>query len=232
MLRRDAGVLMSQLSAQHRSSRYPIQLPLLYWRQSTVRTRAGAGWTRELGEGGITVELAEPVESEVPLRIRIQTDRGPIEAQAKVAWIGAPTGQEAEYCYGLTFTEIAPDHLQALQDLLLPLSMVPHAGMRLALDLSATCRPKHAGGLLLKGRVGEVSRGGLLLRLPQGVPRGTALEITLDSGKGPVSLEGEIAWVQTPSVAHGSWLIEHGVRFTSSTWSVSLALGFLMAGRP
>ena len=232
MLRRIAGVLMSELSAQHRSSRYPIQLPLLFWRQSAVRTRAGAGWTRELGAGGLTAELAEPVESEDPLRIRIQTERGPIEAQAKVAWIGAPTEREAEYCYGLTFTQIAPDHLQALQDLLLPLSMVPHVGMRLAMDLSATCRPKNSGGVLLKGRVGEVSRGGLLLRLPQDVPRGTLLEITLDSGKGPVSLEGEIAWVQTPTAAHGAWLIEHGVRFTSSTWSVSLALGFLMAGRP
>jgi hypothetical protein len=223
---------MSQVSVQHYSSRYPIQLPLLYWRRkSGARTRAGAGWTRELGEGGVTAELPERLEAETQLRVRIQTDRGPIEMEAKVAWIGAST-PDVEHCYGLAFTQVPPDQLQALRDLLLPLSMVAHVGMRLAMELPVTCRLKSAGSPLLTGRTSEVSRGGMSVRLPQAVTPGTVLEVTLHSDNGPLSLEGAVVWAQPPDGQPSDALIDHGLRFTSPTWSVSLALGFLLAGRP
>lgn len=223
---------MSQASVQHYSSRYPIQLPLLYWRRkSGARTRAGAGWTRELGEGGVTAELPERLEAETQLRVRIQTDRGPIEMEAKVAWIGAST-LDVEHCYGLAFTQVSPDQLQALRDLLLPLTMVAHVGMRLAMELPVTCRLKSAGSPLLTGRTSEVSRGGMSLRLPQTVSPGTVLEVTLHSDNGPLSLEGAVVWAQPPDGQPSDALIDHGLRFTSPTWSVSLALGFLLAGRP
>ena len=115
---------MSHASDEPRLSRYPIQLPLLYWRKSPARTRAGAGWTQELSEEGATVELAERLEPQTLLRVRIQTDRGPMEMEAKVVWIGAPAPPSAGHYHGLAFTQIAPDQLQALQDLLLPLSMI------------------------------------------------------------------------------------------------------------
>ncbi len=215
---------------QTRSTRYPIQLPLLYWRKTSERTRAGAGWTRELSEEGATVELAERLEPQTVLRVRIQTDQGPIETEAKVIWIGATAPPSAENYHGLAFTQIAPDQLQALQDLLLPLSMILHAGMRLPADFAVTCRSKSPGGPPLRGRTGEVSRGGLLLLLPQAIGRDTLVEITLHAPNGPITLEGSIVWVQAPESRKSGELIHHGVRFTSSTWSVSLALGFLLAG--
>jgi len=219
-------------SGRGQSDRYPIQLPLLYWRKTGTRTRVGAGWTRELGERGFTAELAERFEAETPLRVRIQTDRGPIETEAKIVWIGASTPAGAENYYGLTFTDIAPGHLQALRDLILPLSMVAHAGMRLAMDLAVTCRPKNVGGSPIKGQTGEMSRGGMLLRLPRVIAPGTVLALTLHSSNGPLALEGAVVWHQAPEDQKPGELIDHGVRFTSSTWSVSLALGFLLAGRP
>lgn len=224
--------MMQSLAPQH-SSRYPIQLPLLYWkRQSGVRPRAGAGWTRELGDGGLTAELTDNFDPQTLLRVRIQTDRGPIEMEAKVVWTDATTPLNAETHCGLAITQIAPDHLQALQDLLLPLSMVAHLGMRLASDLPVTCRPKHVAKPLLAGRAGEVSRGGLLLRLPQAIAPGTVLEVTLHSDNGPLVLEGAIVWAQSPEARKAEALIDHGLRFTSSSASISLALGFLLAGRP
>jgi len=139
---------MTTKSGRVQSDRYPIQLPLLYWRKTGTRTRVGAGWTRELGERGFTAELADRFEVETLLHVRIQTDRGPIEAEATIVWIGASAPAGAENYYGLTFTEIAPGPLQALRDLILPLSMVAHAGMRLAMDLSVTCRPKEGGRVI------------------------------------------------------------------------------------
>lgn len=222
---------MSDPSVQSKLTRYPIQLPLLYWRKSGARTRAGAGWTRELSEDGATVELAERFHPQTILRVRIQTDRGPIELEAKVAWIAAPTPAGPENYHGLTITQIATDQLQALRDLLLPLSMVVHAGMRLSLNVAVTCRAKNRSGPLIRGRTGEVSRGGLMLRLPQAMAPGTVLEITLHTGSGPLALEGAVVWAQPPEAQTPGELIDHGLRFTSSPWSVSLALGFIMAGK-
>ncbi len=223
---------MSQLSAQPQSTRYPIQLPLLYWRRTGARTRAGAGWTRELSEEGATVELAERFEPQTLLRVRLQTDRGPIDIEAKIAWIAASTPSGPENYHGITITQIAPDQLQALRDLLLPLSMVVHVGMRLSFNVAVTCRSKNSGGPMLRGQTGEVSRGGLLLRLPQAIAPGTVLDVTLQTARGPLLLEGAIVWAQPSETRKSGEPIDHGLRFTSSPWSVSLALGFLLTEKP
>ncbi len=223
---------MSQPTAQPRLTRYPMQLPLLYWRKAASRTRAGAGWTRELSAEGATVDLPERLPSQTLLRVRIQTDRGPIEAEAQVVWLADSAPAGAENLHGVVFTQLASEHLRALQDLLLPFSMVAHAGMRMAVDLAVVCKPQEPGGLPLRGRVGELSRGGLQLRLPQPLPPGTGIEITLHTGNGPLTLEGAIVWVQQPEQRKAGALIDHGARFTSSTWSVSLALGFLLGASP
>ncbi len=223
---------MSHLTAQPRLTRYPIQLPLLYWRKADSRTRAEAGWTRELSADGATVDLSERLPSQTLLRIRIQTDRGPIDAEAQVVWLADSAPAGVENFHGLVFTQLAADHFRALQDLLLPFSMVAHAGMRMAVNLPVVCKPRAPGGLPLRGRVGEVSRGGLQLHLPQPLPPGTEIEITLHTGNGPLTLEGAIVWVQQPEQRKTGALIDHGARFTSSTWSVSLALGFLLDASP
>ena len=222
---------MSLPSVHPQLARYPIQLPLLYWRRSEARTRAGAGWTRELSEEGATVELADRFEPQTVLRIRLQTDRSPIAMEAKIAWIVAATPSGPENYHGLTITQIAPDQLQALRDLLLPLSMVVHAGMRLSFNVAVTCRSKGSGGPVLRGQTGEVSRGGLLLHLPQPIAPGTTLEVTLQTDGGPLSLEGAIVWAQPSETRKAGELIDHGLQFTSTPWAVSLALGFLLTGK-
>jgi hypothetical protein len=70
-----------------------------------------------------------------------------------------------------------------------------------------------------------------MLRLPEAMAPGTVLELTLHTGSGPLALEGAVVWAQPPEAQIPGELIDHGLRFTSSTWSVSLALGFMMAGK-
>ena len=230
MLNPNRRLTVSQPTIQPGLTRYPIQLPLLYWRKTGPQMRARAGWTHELSGEGANVELAERVASETLLRIRIQSDRGPIEADCQVVWFADPAPAGVKNYHGLVFTQIAPDHLQTLRDLLLPLSMVAHAGMRLAVELPATCKPKGLGGRPLQGRAGDVSRGGLLLHLPHALALGTEMEIILHTDNGPITLEGAIVWAHKPEEWKVGELIDHGVRFTSSTWSISLALGFLLDG--
>jgi hypothetical protein len=187
------------------------------------------GWTRNLSEGGALVELDQHVQPDTPLHLSLRTDTGSIEIDARVTW-AKPAGQDGgDVLHNLEFTQIDAGHLQALCDLLLPLSMVPHAGIRLPLDIPVSCRHKGKQGPIVKGRTGDVDRRGLLLHLPQGIPPGTPLALTLHTTKGTVMVEGEVAWAEGQDAGTTGELFKHGVRFTSPSWSVSLALGLLLA---
>lgn len=99
------------------------------------------------------------------------------------------------------------------------------------MDLAVTCQPKAQPGATLDGRTGNISRSGLQLRLPQDLSPGTLLEITLHAPNGPLRVEGSIVWVDPPERRKSGQSIRHGVQFTSSTWSISHALGLVMADR-
>jgi hypothetical protein len=223
---------MPEVAAHRRCPRYPIQLPLLYRpRVAAHSNNVGAGWTRDLSEHGACIELAERLEPALPLRLRLRTDRGPIQAEAQVVWAGAAAAPTGGIPHGLAFTGIAPDQSQGLRDLLLPLSMAPHAGVRLPVDLPVRCQPKNPPGVALQGRTGDMSRGGLLLLLPNVLSPGTAIEATLHTATGPLSVGGVIVWAEPPERRRYGRSIRHGMQFTSLDWSISLYLGLLLAER-
>lgn len=221
---------MPEVGVQRRSPRYPIQLPLLYRpKLPTLSNNVGAGWTRDLSESGACIELAERLQPLGFLNVRLRTDRGPIQAEAQVVWAGEPTPPSGGIPHGLAFTRIAPDQSQALRDLLLPLSMVPHAGVRMPVDLPIQCQPTSPPGAMLQGRTGDMSRGGLLLFLPEALSPGTALEATLQTATGPLSVTGVIVWAEPPERRRYGRSIRHGMQFTTLDWSISLYLGLLLA---
>jgi len=82
-----------------------------------------------------------------------------------------------------------------------------------------------------QGRTGDISRAGLLLRLPEALPSDTDLEVTLQTSQGPLTAEGTIVWVEKEEARTPGGLIRHGFRFTNIGWSSELALGHLLAGR-
>ncbi|MGE5848961.1 MAG: PilZ domain-containing protein [Candidatus Methylomirabilota bacterium] len=218
---------MSENSTPRRLPRYQIQLPLLY-KLSTPASKFGVGWTRNLSEGGALVELDDRVPPATTLHLSLRTDSGPIEIEARVTWTEEPRQFGRDILHNLAFANIPPGQLKILRDLLLPLSMVPHAGGRLPLDVPVTCRHKGQAGSVVKGRTGDVERGGLLLYLTHRIPPGTPLAITLHTTKGTVIVEGEVVWAQSRDGKKEGELSEHGLRFTSPSWIISLALGLLL----
>ena len=220
---------MSEMWAHRQFPRYPIQLPVLYKPKAPTASKVGAGWTRELSEGGACIELAERLRPQVSLAMRLRTDRGPIEVEAEVVWVGEPTPPSGAIPHGVVFTQVSPEQAQALRDLLLPLSMAPHAGVRLPVTLPVTCQPTSPNGPPLRGVTEDMSRGGLLLCLPEALPPGTSLEITFHTATAPLRVRGEIAWVEPPERRRSGAPIRHGVRFSTLDWTVSLHLGLLLA---
>lgn len=213
-------------STSSRARRYPIQLPVFHAPWTPAPTRPGVAWTLNLSERGACLELAEPLAPHARLWLCLRTDRGAIEAEGQVAWCGEKSrGGEGGVLHGVTFTHIAPAEAQALWELIVSKGMVRPAGVRLPLQIPVTWEPKGQGGASLPGRTLDISRGGLLLRLPHALPPETPLTLTLHTAHGPLGAEGTIVWVAPPEMRSPGGSVPHGVRFTSLGWSSLLALG-------
>jgi hypothetical protein len=214
---------------QRRYPRYPIRLPLLHQSAVSGTDRAEMGWTHNVSEGGICVELSERLRSQRPTRVRLQTARGAIEVEARVVWSREAGSTGGGILHGMAFTQLAPEQLETIRELFRAQGPVRHAGVRWPLDVPVTCRPKNQGRQLIHGRTGDIGRGGLLLRLPEALAPGTRLEITLHAPQDPLTVVGEVAWVRSPKKHTSEELISHGVRFISLGPSLSMALGSLLA---
>ena len=219
---------MLDTSERRGSARYLIGLPLLYKSREPAPSRVGVGWTHNLGEGGSCVELNECLPRQAPLTVRLQTDRGPIDVEGQVVWVGEATSTVGGIPHGLAFAQIAPADSQTLRALLLAEGETRQAGVRLPLEVAVTCRPKEHAGPPVDGETGNMSRGGLLLRLPQIVPPETLLELTLHTPQGPVTAEGAVVWVEPEAQRRPGEPIRHGLRFTVLGWSTSLSLGLFL----
>jgi hypothetical protein len=217
---------------RRRFGRYVIVLPLLHRPSGIAPSGVEVGWSRNLSEGGACVELNERLRLQAALSVRLQTDRGAIDAEALVIWASDAALAGGGVRHGLAFAQISPDHRQTLRDLLLAEGEMRQAGVRLPLELPVTCRPKGHALPPIRGRTGNMSRGGLLLNLPQVVPPETVLELTLHTPQGPVTAEGAIVWVEPEEQWIPGKPIRHGLRFTVLGWSTSLSLGLFLLEAP
>lgn len=219
---------MSDRLTQRRFPRYQIQLPLLHKTKPPPPIRVGVGWTHNVSEGGTCVELSEHFQPVTPLRVRLQTDQGAIEVEAQVAWTEECGGEGRGVLHGLAFTYVATDQLRALRNLIVSKGQMREAGVRLPLRLSVTCQVKEPTGVTLQGRTGDMSWGGLSLRLPQPLPPGTAVEMTLHTPSGPLRAEGVVVWVGPQGQRMPGEPLWHGLRFTALGWTTSLSLGLFL----
>ncbi len=212
--------------------RYPIQLPFLHKARTPGPSRVGVGWTRNLSEGGSCVEVGEALRPRMPLRFFLRMDRGAIEAEAKVVWADEFRPPSGGILHGIAFTRLAPNHLRALTDLLRFQWGMRDGGFRFPLDFAVTCHPREPAKPPVQGRIGDLSREGVLLRLAQSLLPGTPLELTLHTARGPLTVEGVIVWGEPTERRAPGKPICHGVRFTSLSWTVSLALGLVLTAPP
>ena len=217
--------------AERRYPRYQIQLPLQY-SVTAAPARRGVGWTHTLGEGGACIELDQPLPSKTPIALRLQTDRGSVDVVAQVVWEAERSPEEPEdgggVLHGVAFTYLAPEQMQAIQTLLPAEGMNRRAEVRVPVDLPVTCQARGSEGRPLEGTTGNISRGGLLLRLSQELPTGTIVDLTLHGTEGPIHGEGEVVWMDPAEQRTPGAPIKHGVRFTAMGWSRAQTLALLL----
>jgi hypothetical protein len=219
---------MADSTERRQFGRYLIVLPILLKPVDPGVGSVGVGWTRNVGDGGTCVDLAESLRLQTPLRVRLQTDQGAIELEAQVAWAGEPPSGGGGIRHGLAFAPISSAQHQTIQDLLVSKGEKRLAGVRLPLDLSVTCQPKGREGVSVQGRTGNMSRGGMLLHLSEPIPPETVLEITLHTPQGPLTAEGEVMWVEPPERRRPGEPVRHGLQFTVLGWTTSLSLGLFL----
>jgi PilZ domain-containing protein len=223
---------MCQQSGKRRHPRYPIRLPVLYRLMHPAPATAGVGWTRDLSEGGACMELAEYLEPMSQFTLALRTSEGSLELGAEVVWAARPGPPGQPVPHGVTFTHLAEGQLKALHDLLTHQGHTRLQGLRLPLELPVLCRPKGMKDPVLKGRTGDVSRGGLLLLLPEAIPPDFPLEISIQTTRGNVEAQGVIAWVGLKEKQGPEEMVRHGFKFTDISWPNQMTLGLLLAEMP
>ncbi len=217
---------------KRRFPRYPIALPVRYRGVDPPPAAGAAGWTRDLGSGGACVELDERIPAQGVLHLRLQTDQGTIESAARVIWDRRPPLAETGCLHGVAFTQLAPDQLATLRTLLRSQKPWLTARGRLPADLIVICRPTRPARPPLRGRIGNLSRGGFSLLLPKLLLPCTSLEVFLPTPTGTLMLAGAIAWVDPSAKESSGRPIRHGVRFTARDWPTALALAQFLTELP
>jgi hypothetical protein len=216
------------MSKQRRHTRYPIQVPVMH-RAGDAGAKPGVGWTRDVSEGGFCIELADVLQPQMSVRLRLKTDRGAIEADGQVAWVGESRGKGGGTPHGIALTQMAPGHRQALADLVVRKGELLPVQIRVPLKLSVQLRSKGRADEPLEGWTGNLSRGGMLLHLPKAFEPATQVEFTLHTAKGPLTLNASVVWVDPPERRRPGEPISHGVQFAGIGWPTLLALGHLLA---
>lgn len=77
-------------SERRHSRRYPIELPLLHTPKTPPADGSKVGWAHTLSEGGACIGVAERLQSQMPLRVRLRTDRDTLEVDAAAVWAREP----------------------------------------------------------------------------------------------------------------------------------------------
>jgi hypothetical protein len=214
---------------QHRRlPRHPVQIPLVYWREADPH-QLGAGWTHNLCEHGVGVELDVALRPWLPIGLRLATTYGPLDLRARVIWIGS-LQVGGGMLHGLEFRQLTPQQREFLQDYVTLLQGQARVGLRFPLTLPVRCQPKSPPAPPFDGRTGDISRGGALLYLPQAVPVGSVLGVTISTVAGAAEVEGVIVWLEPPPKRTPGAAIRHGLEYILLDWPTALVLARVLAG--
>jgi len=213
---------------RRKHSRYPIVVPLLYGLEGSDSVMAGAGWTRDLSEGGACLELLERLKDSAPIRLLFRTDQGSIATEGQVIWAEGPL-HTGGILHGVTFAPVVSALQQAVRVLVFRKRMVWQAVVRIPLELSVTYQLKGQPRSLHQGQTENVSRRGLLLRLPLVYTPGTSLEVTLHTPHGHLTAEGMIVRVEPLEAQTPGEPIRHGFHFMDISHATQMTLGRVLA---
>ena len=233
----DARSMTSTESAeQRRHPRLGFQVPFLHRERAPEASRVGVGWTRNISEAGACLELAELLEPRTPLRIRLRTDWGFVEADAEVTWALAQQSVWAReggplqggVLHGALFNRIASERPEGFRDWLGTRKNGRSGGIRLPADLSVLCYRRQGPIGPVHGRTRDINRKGAQLLLPEMLHVGTSLDLLFMPENGSFPVQATVAWVNPATSETPGSLVRHGVRFPALSWSSSLSLGLAL----
>lgn len=216
------GEGMGEERRRHR--RYTLELPV----RCRVEEPAGGafqnllGHTLNMSEGGLALVLPTSLPPETDVTVLLDLPEGPAVAEATVVWAEPPGGEEEGQRHGLRIREMSPTHEVRWRQFLIRMASQAYSrrhgrlGVRLQIQCAVLGRPPREFG----GRTVDMSPGGVQLLLPEALPVGTHLQLSLEIPMGPRSLEGEVVWC---APAEGG---EHlvGVQFLQRSWGWSFLL--------
>ncbi len=198
-------------------SRFPMRVPVLCESPAIPGYRA-AGITQNVSQGGLLLEVTEPLAPSTPMNLLLCTGGQNARAEAMVVW----RAEDPPARMGLRFTawgaadRIAWEHLVAFQA-----GPTRRASVRIPMVLTVTCLSPP--DTYLQGEVKNLSENGLMMALPQGFSPPTRLTVAVGpwSSLPPVEAEMEVVWNRADTEGHG---FLHGLRFCVDDISKELFL--------
>ncbi|MFQ5882513.1 MAG: PilZ domain-containing protein [Candidatus Methylomirabilales bacterium] len=203
--------------------RYAIQAPVLYKRLDREEpSQTGIGWTEELGERGACLKLQTVLLAECRLGLVIFAEPEVVEAEARVLWV-RPGGQRNLYYHGVEFLHLLPAYYQSLLKALpSEKSLQQQAFRRFVITLPLFCQIVRANTPPLEGKTGNISRGGVMISLPQQVPPRSKVKVALQAPQ-TEPIRGKVRWVGDSRDDSG--LIRHGIEFLWGPLAPEMFLG-------
>jgi hypothetical protein len=218
---------MTESTLNDHMTRYALNVPVRYHRVAERRYRREGGWIRDLNLRGAWVELPERVPAGSALALALDTPTGDLTLLAHVAWTCSGL-RDAPYLHGLRFTGLTPERRRRLQVLIA--HEKPPAVIRLYCRLAATCRRNDNGCHAMSGLLRDLDDGGACVRLPERVPPGTEMRISVRTAYGRIAAETKVVWADPPGRLPKDASYRHGLRFLRVDSSSELPLRALLEG--
>lgn len=214
-----------------RHARYALTLTGIY----RVHGAPGApvshprpGETANVSEAGACFLLPERLPAGTSLDLMLRGETAVYMFRAQVVWAGPASASPIPH--GVRLEALSPQDQLAWE---LGLFEQPRRASRIVVELPARCLAE-GEATPLSGDVENLGAGGLRIHLPQLLPVGTGVTVTLKSPLQELRLPGRIAWSEALPGDRSA----HGVAFTDpaagkeALHQVVLAEFLLQMGRP
>ncbi len=210
---------MPKRSPLHRAPRYPIVFPVSYRPERGASGPARTGRTCNLSIAGACLELGERLSPGTCISLTVETEEERFTLVADVVWVDHFVSTGGDLRHGVKFMRLTLDQQQALRDALRRHARV-WSPSRVQLTLPARCLPSALQGSALAGWTADLGREGLALDLPQRLPIGTSVAITLAAPRGEVTSTATIVWVESCDPVPVGRCLRHGLVLTNpgSMW--------------
>ncbi len=215
-----------------RSPRYLVDLPVFckYAPKRSQATRTGSGWAHILRDSGACLELTGSVAPGTALSLLLQTTSDLLLLEGIVAWMGHLSQSGGCTLHGVTFPDLTTDQRVALRHLIRKEGLRWARAQRPPVVLLARCQRPGKAEPLCQGWACDVSRDECLVFLPERLPEGAEVELTLAAPRGDVVTRADVDWVAPSEGEAPDRLIRHRLRFTDSNPLRDMIIGFVLQG--